>query len=151
MDLASVTARWEPDGVVRLSVNGELDMSNAHLLHEAARAALATGPLTTLLLDCHALTFLDAAGISAMVRLAGELRSGGGTLSVVGAAGMVAEVLRIAGVADDLIGPLDGGAADLGVRARSLAGDRPGRGHGRPVPGTRARFEHHGADDGSAP
>src|SRR5688500_11653148 len=69
-DLASITLTFERTGVVRVSVAGEIDLSNAHLLGESALWAVSVPHVTSMQVDLSEMTFLDAVGVSTMVSLA---------------------------------------------------------------------------------
>jgi anti-anti-sigma factor len=105
-DRATIALIFDGTGVVRVAVAGEFDLSNAHLLGESVQWALSVPNVTSMLVDLSAMTFLDAVGISTMVFLARQIRGRGRALRIIGAAGMVAELLAVTGVADDLVGSL---------------------------------------------
>jgi anti-anti-sigma factor len=62
--------RLEIEQLASLRVAGEIDMSNADTVEAAIVAAGGRGPV---LLDLSELTFVDSAGIQAMLRAAGNL------------------------------------------------------------------------------
>ncbi|MEV5801855.1 STAS domain-containing protein [Streptomyces collinus] len=65
----TLTAGRHPDGTVRLTVAGEIDMSNAGLLAEALDEH--TGPLVV---DLTEVEYLDSAGLSVLFAHADRLR-----------------------------------------------------------------------------
>jgi anti-anti-sigma factor len=77
--------------VDRLVLRGELDLVGAHALEDAVRHVGAGRPFAV---DCGGLTFIDAAGIGALLR---AYHRGG---SVTDVPGCVERVLRIAGVGE---------------------------------------------------
>jgi anti-anti-sigma factor len=99
MKLADLEVSKDGD-IVLARIVGEVDMSNA----EELRAALATAvpaEAKGLVLDLSALDYLDSAGIRMIYHLSEAVRARRQTLEVVVPRGsMVADVLRLAGVAD---------------------------------------------------
>lgn len=64
----------EPGGASTMALAGELDSSNVEQLEAAVTSLLAEHP-ERVILDLSALRFMDSAGISVLVRLAGEVDS----------------------------------------------------------------------------
>jgi anti-sigma B factor antagonist len=67
----SITTRRLPGGVVEISPRGDIDLDNAHALHDAIDAAFAgePGEQTALIrVDLWWVTFVDSVAISALVR-----------------------------------------------------------------------------------
>lgn len=88
-------------GVAGLRLAGELDLSTVPQLNDAIDRLIAEG-CRYLLLDLAELTFCDSTGIGAFVRGDNRLAAGGGWLRVTGAAGRVARVLQVTGLAEVL-------------------------------------------------
>lgn len=83
------------DGVLRILVQGEVDLATSHLLYEAALHALALPKVTHVEFDLSGVPFLDASGVAALMHAYLELAEEGRQVAVAGAAGMVAAVLHI--------------------------------------------------------
>jgi anti-sigma B factor antagonist len=93
-----------------VALAGECDMSVCDELTSVLLAAVAE--CRVVVVDLAGLTFLDSSGIHALVMAhQAALREGGG-LYAVGAAGVVADLLDLTGVADLLRAP-DSGRSDL--------------------------------------
>ena len=72
----------ERDGLVRLTLRGELDLSTVDKVEqELVKADAAEGP--TVVLDMSGLTFLDSTGLRAVVTADERLREHGGRLVIV--------------------------------------------------------------------
>jgi anti-anti-sigma factor len=89
-----------------VALAGECDLA----AREDCTAALlgAVKAADTVVVDLKELTFLDSSGVHALVTAYRAANERGGRLIVVGAAGMVAHVLEITGVAG-LLNPGNGG------------------------------------------
>jgi anti-sigma B factor antagonist len=99
MKLADLQVSREGD-VVLARIVGEVDMSNADELRVALAAAVPV-EANGIVLDLSAVDYLDSAGIRMIYHLSEAVQARRQTLLVVIPAGsMVADVLRIAGVAD---------------------------------------------------
>src|SRR5690606_33455095 len=87
----------------RLVVAGELDLASAPQLREALLAALDQAqPGRELVVDVSGVRFLDCTAVGTLVQLRARAEERGCPLRVAGAAGVVLEVLEIAGVAKGL-------------------------------------------------
>jgi anti-anti-sigma factor len=75
-------------------LRGELDLAYAQAVGEALRAARCS----TLEVDLTELTFLDAAGLSAVVSARAEVMARGCHVRVVGASGIVRQVFTVTGL-----------------------------------------------------
>lgn len=84
-----------------LRLTGELDLATAAALGRAIDERLAAGQ-TRLLVDLAGLTFCDSSGIAVFVRGDNDCAAAGGWLRLTGAAGRVARVLRMTGLAEVL-------------------------------------------------
>jgi anti-sigma B factor antagonist len=84
---------------VTVSVTGEIDFATADTLGEHLRAAIDTVPAGTgtVLVDLSAVTFLDSAGINRLLRGRRLADQHGKHYRVVGADGIVRQVLEITG------------------------------------------------------
>ena len=56
------------DAVLRLAIIGEVDVNTAAILIDTTTKLITAGHITELIIDLDAVTFLDAAGISSLVR-----------------------------------------------------------------------------------
>jgi anti-sigma B factor antagonist len=66
------TRSADPHGVATIGLSGELDSSNVEQLEAVVSSILAERP-TRVILDMRALRFMDSAGISVLVGLAGKV------------------------------------------------------------------------------
>jgi anti-sigma B factor antagonist len=80
-----------------LSVRGELDLATADGLYRLGRAAIGCHA-RLLLLDLAGLSFCDASGLSAFVRIANEAQAAGCSYGLVGPQPLVVKMLRITGL-----------------------------------------------------
>lgn len=80
---------------------GDLDMIGAELLRRAGAGLVATGG--SVVIDLSGVTFIDSAGLCALVGLARRSSECGGKISFVGARRSVSRVLSMSGV-DQLLG-----------------------------------------------
>lgn len=55
------------DGVLRLTVTGEVDLANSNLLAQAISTAIKTWSVAEVVVDLDQVTFLDSTGISVLV------------------------------------------------------------------------------------
>ena len=86
-----------------VGARGELDLSSADLLLEAVTRILAGTQVKQVEVDLSEVGFLDSSGIQALMRARRAVAENGGRLSVSGAHGIVAQVLRITAV-DQILG-----------------------------------------------
>jgi anti-sigma B factor antagonist len=94
----SVDRQEGPDGVTVL-VQGVVDLVTAPQLEQAIDVALTRGDRATpLVVDLAGLQFMDSAGISALLKGRRHAVDAGRDLRVVGATGLVLEVLQLTGV-----------------------------------------------------
>jgi anti-anti-sigma factor len=82
---------------VRLSVAGELDIATVDSLSNAAIGALQL-PVGVLVLDIHAVTFCDAAGVNALVKIQRAASEAGTRLVLTGIQPPVSLVLDLVGL-----------------------------------------------------
>ena len=80
-----------------LRVRGELDLATADSLYLRGRTAIGRHP-RLLLLDLTGLSFCDASGLSAFVRIANEAEAAGCGYGLVAPQPLVAKMLRITGL-----------------------------------------------------
>jgi anti-anti-sigma factor len=86
------------DGVVCLSVSGEVDIGTVDQLRDAIGEILGEHGVSGLLLDFGALHFLDSSGIAALVAGYHAARERGVGFGVLNCRGTVRNVLEVTGV-----------------------------------------------------
>ena len=94
---AIVTTPSPEDQTEILIVRGELDLATADGLYRRGRAAIGRRP-RLLLLDLADLSFCDASGLSAFVRIANEAQAAGCCYGLVAPQPLVVKMLRITGL-----------------------------------------------------
>jgi anti-sigma B factor antagonist len=93
----NVTTSSPDDQTQILSVRGELDLATADGLYRRGRAAIGCHA-RLLLLDLAGLSFCDACGLSAFVRIANEAETAGCGYGLVAPQPLVVKMLRITGL-----------------------------------------------------
>lgn len=89
-------------GAVCIALEGEIDLSNVHLLEQALLEALVEGS-GQVLVDMREVTFIDSTGIACLVRF---LRSNAARLRFLRSEALgVSRVLRITGIEERLTPP----------------------------------------------
>lgn len=86
----------EEDGLARILLNGELDMATAPLLEEEYHAVEQRGS-QVIALDLQGLTFMDAAGLRAILAAVARAKKDGRDLALVGAGQAVQKVFYLTG------------------------------------------------------
>jgi anti-sigma B factor antagonist len=94
---AIVTTPSPDDQAQILSVRGELDLATADGVYRRGRAAIGRHA-RLLLLDLADLSFCDACGLSAFVRIANEAQAAGCRYGLVAPQPLVVKMLRITGL-----------------------------------------------------
>jgi anti-sigma B factor antagonist len=95
------TAAGPGDATQILRVQGELDLATADSLHRRGRAAIGRHA-RLLLLDLTGLSFCDARGLSALVRIANEAEAAGCGYGLIAPQPLVTKMLRITGLHERL-------------------------------------------------
>ncbi|MFB9238052.1 STAS domain-containing protein [Plantactinospora siamensis] len=90
------------DSETVLTVSGEVDMSNAHLIGELAESALGNRPIR-LVLDLSGVTFFGAHGISALLRIHAAVVLAGGRCTLRQPSTFVHYLLAVTGADRDLV------------------------------------------------
>ncbi|MDT5038883.1 MAG: hypothetical protein QOE03_4068 [Micromonosporaceae bacterium] len=90
------------DGLVRLALEGEFDLSGAPTITDRVRAHLTADTTAGIVIDLSAVTFLDSSGINALLESRRLATESGRAFRASGARGPVAQVLDLTGVADYL-------------------------------------------------
>ena len=91
----------ESDGVVRLVLSGELDLSSATQVEEVLKDIEETEP-RLIVLDLRELTFMDSTGLRVMVSADARARDAARRLAIVQGPEAVHRVFRITGLDDHL-------------------------------------------------
>ncbi|OJF12019.1 anti-anti-sigma factor [Couchioplanes caeruleus] len=94
----AIVAHPADAGVACLALHGEVDAEAAEALEAAVARAGRQAGVSDVVLDLTAVTFLDAAGVAAVVRSALAAADGGVRLRTQGACGIVRRVLEVTGV-----------------------------------------------------
>lgn len=103
--MAEFTAqRTERGDEIMLLLSGELDLSSAEAVAQAARGIPPGGALT---LDLSKLTFVDSSGLRVFMNLDRRSRREGWTLSIINPGGQVLRILRLCGFDERL--PINNG------------------------------------------
>jgi len=121
---ANVTTSGPDDQTQVLSVQGELDLATADGLYRRGRAAIGCRA-QLLLLDLTDLSFCDACGLSALVRIANEAEAAGCRYGLVAPQPLVVKMLRITGLSERL--PVFATVAEARQRLMSLTGTASSR------------------------
>lgn len=85
------------NGIQILRVQEDLDLATAGALYQRGRTAIA-GHARLLLLDLSGLSFCDARGLSALVRIANDADAAGCRYGLIAPQPQVAKILRITGL-----------------------------------------------------
>jgi anti-anti-sigma factor len=102
---APVVIEMRQDGpVARLTLTGELDLAGASSVTDPVAAYLGTAGINEVIVDIAPLTFIDSAGVSALVKGKQLSLDVGKTFRIVGSHGRVAVVLDICGLTAYLTG-----------------------------------------------
>lgn len=120
MSLADIHAT-QREGVIVVTVSGEIDLSNAGDLRSAILEATPNDALGVVL-DLSGVDYIDSAGIHLLYRLGDSLRTRGQTLRVVIPPDSPAsDTLRLAGVQRhvDVVAELDEGVRAVAMSAPS--------------------------------
>jgi anti-anti-sigma factor len=94
-----MTAWWAeatgPAPAVQLAVTGELDLGTAGRLRLVARAALSGRTGTTLSIDMAQVTFIDAAGVGALIAISNDAQAGGNIIAITRPSRCVVRILEL--------------------------------------------------------
>jgi anti-anti-sigma factor len=94
---ANGTTTGPDDRTEILTVHGELDLATADALYRRGRTAIGRHT-RLLLLDLTSLTFCDASGLNAIVRIANEADAAGCRYGLIAPQPLIAKMLRITGL-----------------------------------------------------
>ena len=101
----SIDSHTTSNGVVRLTVAGEIDLSTCDELRAAIYGSLADAGTTGLIIDLDRVTFLDSIGIRTLVQGRARAASAGITYHVTNPRSIVRRVLDVTGVLTALTTP----------------------------------------------
>jgi anti-sigma B factor antagonist len=101
--MISFSTEHQEQGVIVLSVMGEVDLHTGPELRSAVRATFADPETKQVRVDLSGVSFLDSTGVSALVAGHGEAQDRGITLVVANPQPQVQKVLRIVGL-DKVLG-----------------------------------------------
>jgi SulP family sulfate permease len=113
------------DGLI-LRIDGALDFLSARAITTRVRQHVASRPeLDWIVLDCSAMSALDATGLHALHELQLQLRAAGVSLQIATLRGPQRDIVRRAGLAGDLLGSvahesIDDALAAVGVEPDAL-------------------------------
>ncbi|GAA4968840.1 STAS domain-containing protein [Actinoplanes utahensis] len=93
------------DGVIHVSVTGELDMATAGDLQKVLRQATTRSGTTRILVDFAQVGFCDSSGLDVLDRAYGEAAAKQIPLRMVNPPPMVRRILDLVGMLDTLTGP----------------------------------------------
>jgi len=115
MSLLTLTTSHEQEGV-RVALTGELDLSSALVFDDELRRIEDNGDPDTLVLDLHALKFLDSTGLRLILSAHARAARAGRRLLIVMGSAAVKRIFSLAGVTDrlDIVeedAPVDGASA----------------------------------------
>jgi anti-anti-sigma factor len=107
------------DGVIRLTVCGEVDPATSETLFEVLICALSVDGSRHMVVDLANVTVLDASGVGVLLAAQHRAHTAGKELSVCAATGIPLQVLEVTGVLKRLQGTsIDDGPASWSVRNR---------------------------------
>jgi anti-anti-sigma factor len=86
-----------PLGIACVHVSGEVDIAAAPQLEGMVRAIVASGAEVSVVVDLADVTFMDMAGIHALIAAQGALNAAGRTMQVINVRPAIARVMRITG------------------------------------------------------
>lgn len=97
----NIVSQTGPDGVVRLALDGELDLDTVEVLRRhVERAVNALQPPHRLVIDLAELTFCDSTGVGALVEARDIAGRRGIPMHVINPQDMPRKVLALTGVLD---------------------------------------------------
>lgn len=96
-----------PDGLLQLclskdrdqftiTVSGEIDLSNVHNLDSAVQLALSNAPCAAVTLDLGGVTFMDCAGLSALLGITSDCKENSAVLAIVNPRPCVRRLIALA-------------------------------------------------------
>jgi len=91
------------DGVITLTVVGEVDIAVTDEFASATSRCLAAGDVSTLRVDLADVTFLDSSGLGSLVRARNEAEALGKHLVIANPSVPVTKVFRISGLSGVLV------------------------------------------------
>ncbi|HTV99669.1 MAG TPA: STAS domain-containing protein [Streptosporangiaceae bacterium] len=101
-DLIRLTCRVTADGLAEVSIRGELDLASADRTVRFVSDVIDQNE-GTITADLSGLTFCDACGLGALIRIAAHAERAGRTLELAKPSRAVARIMRITGVDERLL------------------------------------------------
>jgi anti-anti-sigma factor len=102
-----IDTTYPSPATARAAVVGEVDLATAQVLREGLLHVLRTRPPAVLDVDLSGVTFLDCAGIGALVAIHNAAVAGGCQMRVTGARPIVRRILDVTGLLSILTAPSD--------------------------------------------
>lgn len=99
-----ITKHAVNDGVVRLAIDGEIDLATIDDLEEAIMDAVVDDHAAEVIVDLVDVTFCDASGIGDLVRARSAVTEHAANVQVINPSEQVSGVLALTGVLDGLTG-----------------------------------------------
>jgi anti-sigma B factor antagonist len=97
----SVSSNRE-DGVATVMLAGELDLASVDVVSQAIDHEIAAAGTEAVIVDLSDMAFLDSSGIAVLIKGRREADKTGVAYRVIGANGMVRDILRLTGVLEYL-------------------------------------------------
>jgi anti-sigma B factor antagonist len=94
----SLVLKMPSDGFWLLEASGELDLSSAHLLHEAGSKAVSDPRCRHLVVDLAAVAFMDSTGLGALIAIRNIALTRHLSFALLNPSRSVAKVLRLTGL-----------------------------------------------------
>jgi len=107
-----VTVTRRPDGVLFVTLRGDIDYTNANDVVDVVRAAVRSERPEAIRVDMGAVEFLDSSGIAVLVKAMKAAREAGADYRVAAPRPRVLDQLRMTGLTDLFPIELPGDAAD---------------------------------------
>ena len=95
------------DKIAYIDIAGDIDFAAKAALENQIAVQITSHHVTSVIVDITAVSFIDSAGIGALVACRRSADDTGKTLCVIGAQGRVADILNLTGVRQWLAGETD--------------------------------------------
>ena len=99
----SIELQPRSNGISVLITEGEIDISNAHRIHDAVLILAQSPQPTHVELDVGAVTSIDSSGLSALIKAAAIVRDRDGDLTLRNPSAPVAQLLKVTGLTENLL------------------------------------------------
>ncbi|MFD0521899.1 STAS domain-containing protein [Paractinoplanes durhamensis] len=101
----TISALETPNGVLRVKLSGDVDMSVGDALSDALRTAARTPDVSQVVVDLADTRFLDSHGVAGLVDGYESATSAGRRFTVINGHGLVQQVLDITGLSEVFCAP----------------------------------------------